>query len=535
MAVPAPIPRQLAPRPTARSRRVPQRAPAGRRGLVLAVVLLAALAINLDTTIVNVALPTLNVRLGSSTTGLQWVVDGYNLAFAALVLAGGNLGDRYGRRGALAVGLALFAVTSLAAALCTSTGTLVAARFGMGAAAAVIYPTTLSVITNTFAERDKRAAAIGAWGAVSGLGVAVGPILGGALLQEFWWGSIFLALIPVALLALAGTWLAVPASRDTARPPLDRAGLGLSVLLLGSLVYTIIEAPGAGWLTAPTLGGFAVAAVALAGFVAVERRHVFPLLDVRLFTNPRFSAASAAVTFAFFALFGFIFLITQFMQQLQGHGPLGTGVRILPVAFSIAAGSVLGSRLAVARFGTKTVVAGGLLSLTAAFAWIGTISPSVPYPVIACQMVLLGGGLGLTSAPATESIMGAVRPEQAGAGSAVNDATRQVGGTLGVAVLGSIFASLYSQHLQRTGRLAGVPADLLEHARSSLGQGLAVAAHTPPPLGAPLHDAVAAGFLSGLHAGGLTAAAVCAIGAAVVGLLLPNRPTKTLSPESTAR
>ncbi len=418
-------------------------APAGRRaphrGLVLAVVLLAALAINVDTTIVNVALPTLSRRLGSTTSGLQWVVDGYNLAFAALVLAGGNIGDRYGRRSTLGVGLALFAVASLAGALCTTTGSLVGARVAMGAAAALIYPTTLSVITNTFTERGPRAAAIGAWGAVSGLGVAIGPIVGGALLQSYWWGSVFLALIPAALLALVGAVLVVPASRDTARPPLDTAGLGLSVLMLGSLVYTIIQAPEVGWLSARSLAGFAVSLVALVAFVAVEGRSMAPLLDVRLFTNARFSAASGAVTVAFFALFGFIFLITQFMQLLQGHGPLATGVRILPVAFSIAAGSIVGTRLAVSRLGTKAVVAAGLLSLTVAFAWISTVTASVPYVEMAAQMVLLGGGLGLTSAPATESIMGVVRPDQAGAGSAVNDATREVGGTLGVAVIGSIF------------------------------------------------------------------------------------------------
>ncbi len=494
------------------------------RGLVLGVVLLAALAINVDTTIVNVALPTLNRELGSSTSGLQWIVDGYNLAFAALVLAGGNVGDRLGRRGALAGGLALFAVTSLAAALCTSTEALIAARVGMGTAAALIYPTTLSVITNTFAEQGPRAAAIGAWGAVSGLGVAIGPVLGGALLQSLWWGSVFLALIPAALLALIGTVLVVPASRDAARPRLDTAGLALSILMLGSLVYTVIEAPTAGWLAGRSLAGFAVAAIALVLFVAAERRHPSPLLDVGLFSNARFSAASGAVTVAFFALFGFIFLITQFMQLLKGYSPLSTGVRILPVAVSIAAGSVLGTRLAITRFGTKAVVTAGLVSLAASFAWISAITPNTPYTRVAMQMVLLGGGLGLTTAPATESIMGVVRPEQAGAGSAVNDATREVGGTLGVAVLGSICASLYTQHLHPAGALAGAPAALLARAGSSLGEGLAIAAQTPAPLRSALHDAVTAGFLAGLHTGCLTAAGVCVAGAFSALMLLPARP-----------
>jgi EmrB/QacA subfamily drug resistance transporter len=496
-----------------------------RRGLVLAVVLLAALAINIDTTIVNVALPSLNRELGSSTSGLQWVVDGYNLAFAALVLAGGNIGDRYGRRGALALGLLLFAGASVWAGECSTTGELITARFAMGAAASLVYPTTLSVITNLFRERGQRAAAIGAWGAVSGLGVAIGPILGGALLENFRWGSIFLALVPVALIAAVGTLGVVPISRDTARPPLDPAGLVLSVLALGSAVYTIIEAPGAGWLAARTLGGFAVALVALAVLIAVERWHSAPMLDIGLFANPRFAAASGAVTVAFFALFGFIFLITQFFQQLQGHGPLATGVRILPVAGSIAVGSLLGIRLAVTRFGTKFVVAAGLLSMTVAFVWISTENATVPYLAVAAQMVLLGGGLGLTSATATESIMGVVRPDQAGAGSAVNDATRQVGGALGVAVLGSVFASLYVRHLNPTGSLAAVPAALLERTHDSFGAGLAVAAASPAPIAAPLHDAVVSGFLDGLQAGCLTAAGVCALGIVAVLLFLPARPT----------
>lgn len=209
------------------------RRPRVHRGLVLAVVLLAALAINIDTTIVNVALPTLNRELGSSTSGLQWVVDGYNLAFAALVLAGGNIGDRYGRRGALALGLTLFAAASVAAAECTTTAQLVGARFAMGAAASLVYPTTLSVITNIFRDRRQRAAAIGAWGAVSGLGVAIGPIAGGALVEHYRWGAIFLALVPAALVAAVGTVLVVPPSRDRTRPAPDLGGLGLSVLTLG--------------------------------------------------------------------------------------------------------------------------------------------------------------------------------------------------------------------------------------------------------------------------------------------------------------
>ncbi len=489
--------------------------------IVLVVVLVAAYAINLDTTIVNVALPTLNLRLGAGTSSLQWVVDGYNLAFAALVLAGGNIGDRYGRRETLAVGLGGFAVASLLAALCTNVGELIAARFAMGAAAALIYPTTLSIITNTFSDRKARAAAIGAWGAVTGIGVATGPIIGGVLLEHFWWGSVFVALIPVAVAALAGAWLFVPRSRLDGLAPLDRTGLGLSIVALGALIYTVIEAPGHGWGSTRTIAGFVAAAGVIALFVRWERSRTAPMLDVRLFANLRFSAASLSVTVAFFSLFGFIFLITQYFQQLRGYGPLSTGVRILPVAFSIAISSVVGSKLVV-RIGNKAVAAGGLLSLGASFLWIGLSTSLVNYDLIALQMVLMGTGLGLTSTAATESIMGVVKPEQAGAGSAVNDATREIGGTLGVAVLGSVYSSLYASHLR--GHSGGLSSALVQKATSSFGAGRAIAAHIPGAPGVAFGGAVSASFMDGLHAACFVASGICVLGAAFVAGLLPSRP-----------
>lgn len=500
-----------------------------RPTLILAVVLIAALVINVETTIVNVGLPTLNSELGASTRGLQWIVDAYNLAFAALVLAGGTIGDKFGRRGTLIAGLALFAVSSVGAALCTSTASLIGMRLVMGIAAALIFPTTLAIITDTFRDPAKRAAAIGVWGAVTGLGVAIGPILGGALLETFWWGSLFLALVPIALIAIVGAVLFIPSSTTDPGAQLDHGGLLLSIALLGVLVYTIIEAPEHGWSSARTLIGFGAALAAAAAFIWWERRRRDPLLDVTLFANLRFSAASGAVTVAFFALFGFIFLITQFFQLLQGFGPLETGVRILPVALSIAVGSVLGTRLAVTRVGTKAVVFVGLLMLTAAFAWVATVDVDVSYLQVALQMVLLGGGLGLTTAPATDSIMGVVRPEQAGAGSAVNDATRQIGGTLGVAVMGSIFSTLYLRQLSDSEILQAAPDAVRETAGEGLAQGLQVAAQSPPPAAAALRDTVSDAFMAGLHAGCLTAAAVCLVGAFFVLAFLPAHPPKDVT------
>src|SRR4051812_30112090 len=342
----------------------------GKLGILLSVCA-AVLAINLDTTIVNVALPSIARELDASTRDLQWVVDGYNLAFAALVLAAGSLSDKYGRRPALIIGLLGFAAASAAGALVTSAEALIATRFLMGACAALIFPTTLSIISNTFRDRKERAAALGGWGAVVGVGVASGPVTGGLLLEHFYWGSVFLALVPVALVAAGLAFAFVPESRDRSVPRLDRRGLVVSIALLGLLVDTVIEAPARGWASVTTLAGFAGSLLLVGVFVAVERAAEPPMLDVRLFTDRRFSAASGAVTVTFFALSGFIFLITQYFQFIREYGSLSTGARILPVATSIAVASLLGAALAP-RIGTKTVVTAGMVLFGSAFLWIAT-------------------------------------------------------------------------------------------------------------------------------------------------------------------
>jgi EmrB/QacA subfamily drug resistance transporter len=495
--------------------------PVQRRGLILAAVCLAAFTINVDTTIVNVGLPSLTRQLGAGTRDLQWIVDGYNLAFAALVLSAGSLGDRFGRRPTLLAGLIGFALASTGAALCGSPGELIAARFVMGAFAALIFPTTLAVISNTFPERGERAKAIGVWGAVTGLGVAVGPVTGGLLLSTFAWPSVFLALVPLALFAAAVVYRNVPESREPDAAPLDLAGLLTATITIGALVYTIIEAPGRGWASAASLVGFAVTLVAGAVFVSIERRREHPMLDVRLFGERAFTAASGAVTVAFFALFGFIFLITQYFQFIRGYGTLSTGARILPVAFSIGASSVLGARLA-GRLGTRVIVSSGLVLFGGAFLWISQAGTTTPYSVIVAQMLMMGTGLGLTTAPATESILSVLSPAKAGVGSAVNDATREAGGTLGVAIIGSVYASLYTSSLSHGAAAAHLPAAALQSAKSSIGAGLAVAAHAPAAVRGPVLDAVQGAFMSGLHTGCIVAAGVCALGA-VGALALPGR------------
>ncbi|MHB8689737.1 MAG: DHA2 family efflux MFS transporter permease subunit [Solirubrobacteraceae bacterium] len=503
-----------------------------RTGLILAAVCLAAFAINIDSTIVNVALPSLTRELGAGTRDLQWIVDAYNLSFAALVLAAGSLGDRYGRRPALLTGLIGFAIASGAGALCTTPGELIVARAVMGMFAALIFPTTLSVIANTFADRGARAKAVGIWGAVTGLAVAVGPVVGGLVLSGFSWASVFVALVPVSLIAAVVVWRVVPESSDPATPAIDRQGLVTASVAVGSLVYTIIEGPTRGWLSTASLTGFGIALLFGVVFVLVERRAEHPMLDVTLFSERAFSAASGSVTVAFFALFGFIFLITQYFQFIRGFGTLSTGVRILPVALSIGASSVLGANLA-ARLGTRRIVMAGLTLLGGSFLWISQAGISTPYPVIVVQMLMMGTGLGLTTAPATESILSVLPPAKAGVGSAVNDATREAGGTLGVAIIGSVFTSLYASHLLHHAP-AGVPLRALHTAQQSVGAGYAVAGRVPSSLHAAVLDHVQSSFMSGLHAGCLVAAGVCFLGAAGASWLPGRRAVKAATATAAA-
>lgn len=507
----------------------PSRVP--RRGAALAVLCAAVFIINVDSTIVNIALPALVRQLGASTRDLQWVVDAYNLSFAALVLAAGSLGDRYGRKGTLLAGLAIFGLATSVGGLVHSSQSLLVVRACMGIGAALIFPATLSIISNLYTDRTERAKAIGVWGAMTGLGVAFGPVAGGFLLEHFWWGSVFVVMGPVAGLTLLGAARFVPTSRDPSTPPLDIAGLVLSTVGIGVLVFTIIEAPERGWTDAATLTGFATTALVGIVFVGWERRRTDPMLDLSLFRNLRFSAASGSVTVSFFALAGFVFLITQYFQFLKNYGPLSTGVRILPVALSIGIGSLLGVRLAVS-VGNKAVVSVGLSLVGASFAWVSTASAATSYLEIAGQMVVAGIGLGFTTAPATEAIMGAVPTEKAGIGSAINDATRELGATLGVAVIGSVYASLYHSGLEA--RDLAVTESTRQVAQDSIGAAIATAHQLGGDGGARLLATAERSFFHGFQVGCLVAAGVLFAGAVFAAVFLPARPAARSGAEPTS-
>ena len=501
--------------------------PADRKTPILLALCLAALVINIDVTIVNVTLPSLVREIGATTTNLQWVVDAYTLVFAALILAAGSLSDRFGRKGVLLIGLAVFGTGSLAGSLATNANQLIAARAVMGIGAAAIFPATLSLIANVFTERTERAKAIGLWGATTGVGVAAGPIVGGWLLEHFWWGSVFLCMVPVAAVVAVLVAALVPTSKDPATPPIDWRGLLLSSAGMGALVFAIIEAPDWGWGSTATIATIAAGVGILGVFVTAERRMARPMLDVRLFRNLRFSAASASITIGFFALAGFSFLVTQYFQFVKGYSPLGTGIRLLPVASSIALAALAGTGLAV-RVGNKAVVAAGLAMFGTAMLWIATVSTETSYVEIVGQMLLGGAGLGLIGAPATEAIMGAVPADKAGVGSAVNDATRLFGTALGVAVIGSVAASMYRDRL--AARLAeGVPAQVSAAARGSVGGALGAAQQLQHAglvdRARHLVDAAMNAFLHGLAGGCRVAGVVSLAGAFIAACLLPSRPT----------
>jgi EmrB/QacA subfamily drug resistance transporter len=490
------------------------------RWRALAVICLCVVVIILDNTILNVALPSIERSLHATTSELQWTVDAYTLTFASLLLVAGNLGDRYGRRGALLTGLVIFGVGSALAAFAPSPTWLIAFRALMGLGAAAIFPTTLSIITNIF-EGDERGRAIGIWAALAGVGIAAGPIIGGLLLDRFWWGSVLLVNVPIVVAAIVLLLLFVPTSKDEHAPPLDVAGAVLATAGMTALLYGIIEAPQQGWSSSEVLLAMAIGVVVLVAFVLRERATDHPMLPVGFFRDRRFSAASVALSLTFFGLFGYVFLLTQYLQFVRGLEPLDAGLRLAAPAVGIMVSAPLAPRIAE-RIGTKIVVGTGLTLAAISMLLLSRTAILDDDLWLEVVFVVFGFGMGLTMAPATDSIMGSVPRERAGVGSAVNDTTRQTGGALGVAVLGSLLATRYNARidaLHLPPRAAGV-------ARESIGAALAAAGRVGGATGQRLIDAARAGFASGIQFATLVSAAVIAAAVVVVVLFLPNRPTE---------
>ncbi len=421
-----------------------------RRGWALAALVLSVLTIGFDTTILNVALPTLGGAIHATNSQLQWIVDAYVLVFAGLLLPAGALGDRYGRKLLLMTGLALFGGASVLGAFVDSPGQLIAIRAAMGIGAAILTPITLAVLPVLFspAERGK-AVAIVTMGI--GLGIPLGPLVGGYLLKHYWWGSIFLVNVPVAALALVAVALLIPESRDPAAGRVDLPGGVLSTAGLVVFVYGIIEAPDKGWGSGLVIAALAAGVVLLAAFAAWQLRARYPMIDLKLFRDARFLWGSIAATVASFALFGVLFVIPQYLQLVRGTDALGAGVRLLPLMAGLFLAAPLGERLA-SVIGTKVPVTTGLTVIAAGLAWGASTGFDTGYGRVAAWMVTIGLGSGLALAPAMDAVLGALPPERAGSGSALTMTMRQVGGALGVAILGSVLAGAYAAQAPEAGR-----------------------------------------------------------------------------------
>ncbi len=480
-----------------------------RRWAILATMCLSLVLIVATVSSVNVAIPSLAAsELTPSDTQILWIVDAYALVFAALLLPAGAIGDRFGRKGALLTGLVIFAGASALSAVMTSADALIATRGVMGVGAALIMPSTLSLLQSAFAPRE-RAKAIAIWAGFAGAGGAIGPLLGGVLLEHFWYGSVFFVAVPIAAIAFVASALLAPRSREHVARPLDPTGAALSIVGFGALLYSIIEGPARGWFDAPVLAGFAVAALGLVGFVVYERHREDPMLDMRHFRIPRFAMGSVGITFTFLAMFSMFFVLTQYLQYVRGHSPLAAGVRGLPFAGTMIVVSPRSADLAV-RVGVRRLVPAGMGVLAVGLVLLSFVTVSTPYWYVAACLVLMASGVGVAMPSLSSGIVQSVPMHQAGVGSAVNDTTREVGGAIGIALVGSIVTSVYRHRLGDA--LDVLPPHLADLARDNVGKALGVASAAGQQLGpeasATLVAQVRDAFVSGAHVGLRVAAGV---------------------------
>jgi EmrB/QacA subfamily drug resistance transporter len=493
-----------------------------RRWTILGVLVVSLLVVVLDNTILNVAMKTIadpSAGLGASQSDLEWMINSYTLVFAGLLFTAGILGDRLGRRRTLTAGLVVFGLASLASAYAQTPGQLIGARALMGVGAAAILPATLSIISNVF-DPTERGKAIGVWAGAVGLAVAIGPVVGGLLLEHFWWGSVFLINVPIVTAGVVAVRVLVPESRDPNPGRVDLVGVLLSIAGLGTFVYGIITGGDSGnWSSPAVLGPIVAGALILLAFVAYERRSSHPALDVRLFREPRFSAAVGTVGLVFFAAMGSMFFGTFYLQLVRGYSPLQTGLLFLPFA---AAQLIFAPRSAgfVQRYGPKAVCAAGMALVTAALSSFLLVTESTPIWVLCIVYFGMGAGMASVIAPTTEAVMSTLPREKAGVGSAVTNTVRQVGVALGVAVLGSVLSQVYRGVME--GRLTGLPPGLRDAAAESLAATYA-AAEQIGPSGAALIDPANSAFVQAMHwaAGGSAIAAL--LGLAAVVRWLPRR------------
>jgi EmrB/QacA subfamily drug resistance transporter len=496
-----------------------------RRWKILAVLCTSLMVVIVGNTALNVALPTLARQLNASISEQQWMVDAYGLVFAGLLLTAGTIGDRFGRKGTLQFGLLVFVSGSVFAAVMNSATAIVAGRAIMGFGAAFIMPATLSILTNVF-PRHERGKAIAVWAGISGGGAAIGPVASGFLLEHFAWGSVFLVNVPIVALALVAGYILLPKSKDPHPERLDPFGALLSIAGLGALVYAIIEAPRHGWASGQSLTWFGLAAVLIAIFLLWELRNTTPMLNLHYFRDPRFGVAAGVITLIFFSMFGFFFLLTQYFQLVLGYGTLEAGVKQLPFAAVMIVCAPQAPRLA-ARYGVNRVVAVGLLGVAAAMALFTFAGTGTAYIQIMPVVMVMAAGMALAIPSMTGSIMSSVPLGKAGVGSAMNDTTRELGGALGVAVLGSLVAGRYDSRLASS--LTSIPQALRGQAQESLAGALQTAKQVGGPVGTHVADGARNAYVSGMHLAAVIAASIGVIAATIVYHLLPSTNLHTVA------
>jgi EmrB/QacA subfamily drug resistance transporter len=499
--------------------------PYARRWWALLVLCLSLLVTVMANTSLIVAAPDMTTDLGLSSSDLQWVVDGYTVPYAALMLVLGSIGDKYSRRGALVLGLLVFAGGSVMGSMVDETSLVIAARMIMGVGAAVVMPATLSLLVATF-PRSERGKAITAWSATSGLAVAGGPLVSGWLLEDHAWGSTFLINVPIAVVAVFAALALVPPSKAEGMGRIDYVGGLLSIVSVGTLIYAAIEGPHSGWGAGPVTAAV-VAAAGLAAFIAWELRHPHPMLDVRKFAQRPFSGSMLVVLFFFFGMFAVLYYSTQFMQFVLGYDALDTGLRLLPLAGGVFLGSAVTGTL-TPKLGVKTIVVTGMAVGTAGMFLLTQIDKGSTYGDFVAPLMMLGFALGLSISPATDTIMGSFPESELGVGGGVNDTALELGGALGIAVLGSLLGTAYRDELTD---LVGnrLPAPAMEIAKDSVGGGLAVAerfAQDPsagPQQAQALVDAVHQAFAHGVAQTSLIGGIIMAAGTLIVLAVLPGR------------
>ncbi len=497
-----------------------------RRWKTLAVLCLSLVMVVAGVSSLNVALPAISDSLGASGTELQWMVDAYSLAFAALLLPAGALGDRFGRKGALQLGLTIYAGAALISTVATNSGQLIATRTIMGLGAAFVMPATLSIVTNIFPPHE-RGRAIATWAGFAGAGGAIGPVVSGLLLEHFWWGSVFFISVPLAALALILGLVLVPTSVDPNQTRLDPIGAALSALGLFVLLYAIIEGPNNGWFDPVTIGAFTASVVILAAFVRWEARSETPMLNVAYFADRAFSAGAFTISTVFFAMFGMFFLVTLYLQFVMGFSALGASVRTLPIAATMIIVSPRSAYLAE-RFGLRNVVSTGMVIMSSGFLMLSTLSLSYHYWALVTALLMMGTGMSIVMANSTTSIMASLPNSKAGVGSAVNDTSREVGGAVGIAVLGSIVNSSYRGSLD--GSLPdGISESAAVAARDSIGTALRAAREVGGETGAQIVEAASEAFVDAFGIAMLVTAAATLLGAVVTYRYMPQSVAVALS------